>query len=60
MNEFNISAYYVFNDKRFSFPAALLQNYHQLRSAGSWLAGLSFQSGSPHHRRAEGAQSDGP
>ena len=46
MNEFNISAYYVFNDKRFSFPAALFQNYHQLRSAGSWLAGLSFQSGS--------------
>ena len=46
MNEFNISAYYVFNDKRFSFPAALFQNYYQLRSAGSWLAGLSFQSGS--------------
>ena len=46
MNEFNISAYYVFNDKRFSFPAALFKNYYQLRSAGSWLAGLSFQSGS--------------
>ena len=46
MNEFNISAYYVFNDKRFSFPSALFQNYYQLRSAGSWLAGLSFQSGS--------------
>ena len=46
MNVVNVSAYYSFNHRRFSFPAALFQNYYQLRSAGSWLAGLSFQSGS--------------
>jgi hypothetical protein len=46
MNVVNVSAYYVFNHRRFSFPAALFQNYYQLRSAGSWLAGLSVQSGS--------------
>ena len=46
MNVVNVSAYYSFNHRRFSFPAALFQNYYQLRSAGSWLAGLSVQSGS--------------
>ena len=46
MNVVNVSAYYSFNHRRFSFPAALFQNYYQLRSAGSWLAGLSLQSGS--------------
>ena len=46
MNVVNASAYYVFNHRKFSYPAALFQNYYQLRSAGSWLAGLSVQSGS--------------
>ena len=46
MNVVNLATYYVFNNRRFSFPAALYQNYYQLRSAGSWLAGLSFQGGS--------------
>ena len=46
MKVFNLTAYYTFNHRRFSFPAAFYQNYHQLRSAGSWLAGLNFQSGS--------------
>ena len=46
MKIFNLTAYYTFNHRRFSFPAAFYQNYHQLRSAGSWLAGLNFQSGS--------------
>ena len=46
MNVVNASAYYVFNNRKFSYPAALLQNYYQLRSAGSWLAGLTVQSGS--------------
>ena len=46
MNVVNASAYYVFNHRKFSYPAALYQNYYQLRSAGSWLAGLSFQAGS--------------
>lgn len=46
MKVFNLAAYYTFNHKRFSFPAAFYQNYIQLHSAGSWLAGVSFQSGS--------------
>ena len=46
MNVVNASAYYIFNHRKFSYPAALYQNYYQLRSAGSWLAGLSVQTGS--------------
>jgi hypothetical protein len=46
MNVVNASAYYVFNHRKFSYPAALYQNYYQVRSAGSWLAGISFQAGS--------------
>ena len=46
MNVVNASAYYVFNHHKFSYPAALYQNYYQRRSAGSWLAGLSVQAGS--------------
>ena len=46
MNVVNLAAYYVFNHRQFSFPAALYQNYYQIRSAGSWLLGLSFQGGS--------------
>ena len=46
MNVVNASAYYVFNHRQFSYPAALYQNYYQRRSAGSWLAGLSVQAGS--------------
>ena len=41
----NVAGYYVFNHRRFSFPAAFTQSYIQLRSAGSWLAGVSYQSG---------------
>ena len=46
MNVVNASAYYIFNHRKFSYPAALYQNYYQRRSAGSWLAGLSVQAGS--------------
>ena len=46
MNVTNVAAYYIFNHRRFSFPAALYQNYYQRRSAGSWLVGASFQGGS--------------
>ena len=46
MNVVNASAYYTFNHRKFSYPAALYQNYYQRRSAGSWLAGLSVQAGS--------------
>lgn len=42
----NLAAYYVFNHRRFSFPAAFTQSYVQRRSAGSWLAGISYQGGS--------------
>lgn len=46
MKTFNLAAYYVFNHRHFSFPAAFYQNYIQKRSGGSWLLGLNFQSGS--------------
>ena len=42
----NLTAYYVFNHRRFSYPAAFTQSYIQRRSAGSWLAGISYQGGS--------------
>ena len=45
MSVLNASAYYIFNNRKFSYPAALYQNYYQRRSAGSWLAGASFQGG---------------
>jgi len=41
----NIAAYYVFNHRHFSYAAAFMQSYIQQRSAGSWLAGLSYQGG---------------
>ena len=39
----NFNAYYAFNYKRFSYPAAFSQSYIQRRSAGSFLLGLSLQ-----------------
>ena len=42
----NITGYYIFNHRRFSFPAAFSQSYIQKHSAGSWLAGFSFMGGS--------------
>ena len=42
----NLSGYYVFNNKRFSYPAAFTQSYIQKRSAGSWQVGFSYQGGS--------------
>ena len=42
----NIAGYYAFNHRRFSYPAAFTQSYVQRRSAGSWLAGISYQGGS--------------
>ena len=41
----NVAGYYVFNHRHFSFPAAFTQSYIQLRSAGSWLAGITYQGG---------------
>ena len=42
----NMAGYYTFNHRRFSYPAAFTQSYIQRRSAGSWLAGISYQGGS--------------
>lgn len=38
----NFNLYYIFNAKRFSFPAAFSQSYIQRRSAGSFLMGASL------------------
>lgn len=38
----NLNAYYAFNGRKFSFPAAFSQSYVQKRSAGSLLVGMSF------------------
>lgn len=38
----NVNAYYAFNGRRFSMPAAFTQSYIQKRSAGSFMVGLSF------------------
>ena len=46
MKFLNITGFYIFNHRRFSYPAAFSQSYIQKRSAGSWLAGLSFMGGS--------------
>lgn len=46
MKVFNMAGYYNFNHRRFSFPAAFTQSFIQRRSAGSWLAGVSYQGGS--------------
>ena len=45
MNVLNLAGYYTFNHRHFSFPAAFNQSYIQRRSAGSWLAGFSYQGG---------------
>lgn len=37
-----LNLYYIFNHKRFSYPAAYSQSTRQLRSAGSVLAGFGF------------------
>jgi len=39
----NLNAYYAFNYRRFSYPAAFSQSYIQRRSAGSWLLAASFE-----------------
>ena len=42
----NLAAYYIFNHRKFSYSAAFTQSYIQRRSAGSWLAGVTYQGGS--------------
>ncbi|MCR4583978.1 MAG: DUF4421 domain-containing protein [Prevotella sp.] len=46
LHTINLTGYYIFNHRRFSYPAAFTQSYIQRRSAGSWLLGFSFQGSS--------------
>ena len=46
MKVMNVTGCYIFNHRRFSYPAAFSQSYFQRRSAGSWMAGFSFMGGS--------------
>lgn len=39
---FSISAYYFFNNRKYSHAAAYCCSKYQLKSAGSWVAGFSF------------------
>lgn len=41
LNVTGINLYYIFNHKRFSYPAAFAQSTVQRKSCGSWKAGLS-------------------
>lgn len=43
MRSLNVNAYYAFNHRRFSYPAAFTQSYIQRRSAGSFLLAVSGQ-----------------
>lgn len=43
--QLSVNGYYVFNHRRFSYPAAFSQSQIQLRSAGSWLLGASVNGG---------------
>lgn len=42
LNAINFNAYYAFNGRRFSIPAAFTQSYIQRKSAGSVMLGVSF------------------
>lgn len=41
-NALYLNGYYVFNNKRFSYPAAFTMSYLQRKSVGSWLLGASM------------------
>lgn len=43
LKSLNVNAYYAFNYRRFSYPAAFTQSYIQRRSAGSFLLAFSGQ-----------------
>jgi len=43
LRTFNVNAYYCFNHRKFSYPAAFTQSYIQRRSAGSFLLAISAQ-----------------
>ncbi len=50
-SQFN--AYWVFNQERFSLPAATIHTTIQLRSSGSWLAMFNYWHGSYRNRQNE-------
>ena len=43
LRTFNVNTYFVFNHRRFSYPAAFAHSYIQRRSSGSFLLALSGQ-----------------
>lgn len=43
---FNIDGYYVFNNKRFAYPAAYKMGFVQRHTAGSWLLTARYMQGS--------------
>lgn len=45
LTAYSLSGYYVFNRKKFSFPAAFTHSWIQKKSAGSFLAGLTLYTG---------------
>lgn len=45
LNSFSANVYYVFNNRRFSYPAAFSHSWIQKRSSGSFIAGASFYTG---------------
>lgn len=53
-----INAYYAFNGRKFSYPAAFSQSYVQKRSAGSFMAGLSYHRTSVTAVQEEGVEYD--
>lgn len=38
-----LNLYYIFNNRKFSYPAAFSQSTNQRRNAGSFIAGFPFQ-----------------
>ncbi len=48
LNAVTINAYYVFNGRKFSYPAAFSHAWIQRKSAGSFIVGASFYSGNLH------------
>ena len=45
---FSVDAYYVFNNRKFSYPAMFTQAWIQKRSCGSFIAGMSYIDGDFH------------
>ena len=55
MRTTSATAYWVFQRRYFSHPGAMLHTTYQLRSAGSWLAGVNYWHGSFRSYALEGS-----